>query len=138
MSAVGRAAAEAVYRAYIAAENGRDRSGMERCLSPDLSVSVNGVAQLADRDADAAATDRLLDAYPDYVREIEHVSVDAGEGPAIVVAEWTMRGSADPAAGVPRLAVTGCTVATVDTRDGTPVIVAARLYTDPAALDHIL
>ncbi|MEZ5217508.1 MAG: hypothetical protein R2705_06870 [Ilumatobacteraceae bacterium] len=136
--------AEAVYRAYIAGENERDRAAMEACLSETMSVAINGVAQLADRDADAEATDRLLAMYPDYRRGVVdlHVVYDADHvdhhaDHAIVVAEWTMRGRS-ATGDVPDLDTAGCTIATIAEVDGRPVITKARLYLDPAALSHVL
>ncbi len=119
-----------VYLAYIAAENARDRVGMERCLASDLAVTLNGVSLLADRDADAEATDRLLARYPGYERAVDSVF----ETGATVVAEWRMTGAADPGRGIPELSVAGCTIAEIEG----DVIARARLYTDPAAIDRIL
>lgn len=121
---------EAVYRAYIDAENRRDRSGMERTLHAEVVVTVNGVPQLGDRDADAAATDRLLARYPDYRRVLRRLHV-AGD---TVVAEWSMTGSADPDRAIPALDVRGCSIAEV--RAGR--IAAAHLYADSRVLDGII
>jgi len=119
-----------LYQSYIDAENSRDRAGMERCLAEDMRVHINGVAQLSDRAADAEATDRLLDLYPEYERLLHRVfHVDN-----TVVAEWEMRGVEDVARGVPALAVVGCTIAEVI--DG--AIASAHLYTDPQALAFVL
>ncbi len=132
---IERSAVERVYYAYIAAENSRDRTAMERCLASDLSVVINGVPQLADRDADAEATDRLLAAYPDYGREVAELFVD---GPT-AIAEWVMRGSANPGRGVPALELRGVSIAEVVTSpEGVTVISAARLYTDSSVLNRIL
>ncbi len=121
---------EAVYRAYIDAENERDREGMERTLHPEMAVTVNGVPQLTDRNADAEATDRLLSLYPDYQRVVHQIHV-AG---STVVAEWSMTGSADLDNSIPALDVHGCSIAEI--RGGR--ISAARLYTDSAVLDDII
>ncbi len=129
--------AEAVYRAYIDAENSRDRPAMEACLSPALAVAINGVTQLADRDADAAATDRLLESYADYRRDILSLGSYTGPRGITVVAEWSMNGTSDSAA-MPRLSVFGCTLALVEWQDGRAVITGARLYVDPTALAHVL
>lgn len=131
--------AVAVYRAYIDAENRRDRPGMEACLHPKMQVAINGRPQLADRDADAEATDRLLATYPDYLRTIGAIGGHHTARGVTVVAEWTMAGRGTVT--VPSLEVHGCTIALVargSTGDGHPVIVEARLYTDPAALAHVL
>jgi hypothetical protein len=128
---------EGVYRSYIAGENTRDRAAMKACLSPTMVVAINGVERLADRDADAVATDRLLAAYPAYLREVVALHSSAQGDKVVVVAEWTMQGAGDGER-VPELDTAGCTIATIALEDGRPVIVSARLYTDPAALDHIL
>lgn len=137
------ALAATVYRRYIAGENARDRAAMQDCLSPTMTVSINGIAQLADREADAAATDRLLAMYPDYRREIRHLGTYTEHGTVVVVAEWTMsgRGTAAGSSGpvpVPDLDVAGCTAAVVGIEADRAVIVSARLYTDPLALAHVL
>ena len=119
-----------IYRAYIAAENAGDRPGMEEWLSADLTVEVNGVATLADRAADAAATAALLAHYPDYYREVHEVLVDGDR----LAARWTMRGTPPPGAAWPQLELHGCTVATVCGGR----IVAASLYADGEALDRAL
>lgn len=141
MNGLTPAAAEDVYRRYIDGENARDRTAMETCLSPTMTVSINGVDQLADRDADAAATDRLLAMYPDYRREIRHLGSYVDAKSVVVVAEWTMVGHV-PAnttgASAPDLDIAGCTAAVVAVEAGRAVIVSARLYTDPHALAHIL
>ncbi len=103
---------------------------MERTLHAELSVTVNGVPQLADRDADAAATDLLLERYPDYRRVVHRLHV-AGQ---TVVAEWSMNGSANAAAGIPALDVHGCSIAEV--ADGR--IRRARLYSASAVLDALI
>lgn len=118
-----------IYRSYIDAENRRDRVQMELALHPALQVAINGVEQLASRNADAEATDQLLATYPDYQRHLHRV-LQVGR---TVVAEWEMSGTGDPAKSVPDLAVRGCTVA--DIENG--VIVKASLYTDPKALDSV-
>lgn len=119
-----------VYEAYIAAENARDDAAMARCLAPDLTVTVNGVPQLADRAGDAESTERLRELYPTYRRELRH-TYEAG---ATVIAEWEMTAPAEVARDLPALAVVGCSVAEV----ANDVITSARLYTDPAALARVL
>lgn len=119
-----------VYEAYVTAENARDDAAMARWLAPDLTVTVNGVAQLADRDGDAEATDRLRQMYPTYRRLLHHI-FEVGN---TVVAEWEMTAPADPARQLPALAVVGCSVAEVVD----DVITSARLYADPAALERVL
>lgn len=137
---VGGEEAVALYRRYIAAENERNRDGMERCLGASLQVAVNGVATLADRAADAATTDRLLVRYPDYRRDIVTVGILAGEAApsdeATVVAEWTMRGSSN--GDQPELCVNGVTIARVALENGQLRIVRAGLYADGAAMDIAL
>lgn len=119
-----------VYRAYIDGENSRDRAAMERCLHPDMAVMVNGEPQLADRDADAVATEHLLATFPDYRRSV-HRTVVAG---STVVAEWSMLG--EPVAGskLGSLAVHGCTIAEVVDEQ----IVSAHLYVKSSVLDAVL
>ena len=103
---------------------------MEEWLAPDLAVEVNGVATLADRAADAAATSELLAHYPDYHREVHEVLVDGDR----LAARWTMRGTPPPGAAWPQLELPGCTVATVSGGR----IIAASLYAAAAALDNAL
>lgn len=119
-----------VYRAYIDAENARDHDTVQALLHSEITVEVNGVAQLADREGDARATAVLLAHYPDCQRVLHEVLVDGDR----LAARWTMSGtSADTPPG-PSLEVHGCTVATVV--DG--VITAASLYTSNDALDRLL
>ncbi|CAN5621153.1 hypothetical protein BH24ACT5_BH24ACT5_24390 [soil metagenome] len=119
-----------VYRAYIDAENARDHDTVQALLHSEITVEVNGVAQLADREGDARATAVLLAHYPDYQRVLHEVLVDGDR----LAARWTMSGtsSAIPA-GAP-LEVHGCTIATVI--DGQ--ITAAALYTSNDVLDRML
>lgn len=119
-----------VYMGYINGENNRDRPAMERFLHPDMTVTVNGEPQLSDRAADAEATARLLDAFPEYRRSVERMIVSG----STVVAEWSMSGT--PAAGtdLADLSVHGCTVAEV--RDDR--IVSAHLYMKSGVIDQLL
>ncbi len=119
-----------VYEAYIAAENARDDAAMAKCLAPDLTVTVNGVPQLADRAGDAEATERLRRLYPTYRRELRR-TFEVGQ---TVIAEWEMTAPAETARELPALFVVGCSVAEVVN----DVITSARLYVDPAALARVL
>lgn len=121
---------EDVYRGYIDGENQRDRAAMEQFLHPEMAVTVNGRPQLADRAADAEATERLLTSYPDYRRSIERVIVSG----STVVAEWSMRGTPAPGIDLAELAVHGCTIAEV--HDGR--IVSAHLYMKSDVIDQLL
>lgn len=119
-----------LYRSYIDAENARDVDAMAAYLAPGLTVTVNGVPQLADRDEDAEATRQLLERYPDYRRLLHNVFHEG----STVVAEWEMAAPGDPTLGVAPLSVIGCSI--VDVEDG--VMTTARLYTDPRAIQELL
>lgn len=103
---------------------------MQTLLHPRLTVEVNGVAHLADREGDARATAVLLADYPDYQRVVHEVLVDGGR----LAARWTMSGTSAATPPQPPLEVHGCTVATIV--DGQ--IAAAWLYTSNDALDRLL
>ncbi len=119
-----------LYRSYIEAENARDVDAMAACLAPGLTVTVNGAAQLADRDEDAEATRRLLERYPDYRRLLHNVFHEG----STVVAEWEMAAPGDPTNGLAPLSVIGCSI--VEVQDG--AMATARLYTDPQAIQRLL
>lgn len=122
---------EEVYRAYNEAENSHDLRRTRALVSEELAVTVNGVPSLGSAADDERATAVLLQAYPDYRRELVEVLGVGGRG----FARWRMRGT--PAAGQEELGeldVHGCSVVTV--ADGR--IVAADLYVDSTAVSVLL
>lgn len=121
---------ERIYRAYNDAENAHDLVATTALVTDDLSVTINGVPQLASGSEDEAANAALFAAYPDYRREIVEVISDGQRG----AVRWRMVGSPAPGSGLPPLDLHGCSIVAI--RDGR--LADAHLYVDRAALNTIL
>ncbi|MFY9331369.1 MAG: nuclear transport factor 2 family protein [Candidatus Nanopelagicales bacterium] len=119
-----------IYRAYNAAENAHDIAATAQLVAADLTVSINGIAQLSSGAQDDEANAALFAAYPDYSREIVEIISAADRG----TVRWVMRGTSAPGSNLPDLDVSGCSVVTI--RDGR--LSSAHLYADMRALEHIL
>lgn len=119
-----------IWLAYNAAENERDFVLMERFISEDLSVTVNGRAAVSSVEDDIAAMAAMFETYPDYRRDVTEV-IDAGTRGIV---RWTMHGTPLPGSNVVPLDVAGCSV--VETAGGRMTV--AHLYYDGAALDAVI
>lgn len=78
-----------IYRAYNAAENAHDIAATAQLVAADLTVSINGIAQLSSGAQDDEANAALFAAYPDYSREIVEIISAADRG----TVRWVMRGT---------------------------------------------
>lgn len=119
-----------IYRAYNAAENAHDIRATAALVTADLSVSINGIAQLSSGAQDNAANAALFAAYPDYHREVVEIIPSGNRG----TVRWVMRGTSAPGSDLPDLELPGCSVVTI--RDGR--LASAHLYADMRALERIL
>lgn len=122
--------AEAVYRAYNAAENNHDIEGTSSLVAPDLEVAINGRGRIASGEEDAVANSLLFSTYPDYRRDIVEVIAD-GRRAAV---RWRMRGTPVTGSGLSPLDLHGCSI--VEALDGR--LTRAHLYVDEALLAAVL